>query len=345
MTRLRPRVLAIALCLSLSTGFVAAPSAAQSAPIANDEVEITERARQLFQAGVDFMQDPDGARYAEAYRSFKAAYAESPSWKILGNLGISAMKVERDGEAIEAMETYLREGRDNLDQEEIEQVERDLRTLRTAVTYVTLSINEPGAVVEDVRTPLSGQPVNNRYGGDETELRIGVHNGRHRILVHKEGFETATWSFEASGQDLNHRIDLVAIQKAEPKDEVVAPIQPQAEPRRKIPIATWITLGATAALGVGATATGILALNTHGQFEEELNRSDTDESRAKDLRTKGNALNITTDVLLGAAVISATIATVTFLTRPKVAQHRDSAFRLAPAPLRRGGGVFLHGRF
>src|SRR5690606_35169283 len=58
-----------------------------------DEVEITDEARQHFKAGVNFMQDPDGARYEEAYREFRAAYKAAPSWKILGNLGIAAMKL------------------------------------------------------------------------------------------------------------------------------------------------------------------------------------------------------------------------------------------------------------
>src|SRR5215475_15565235 len=74
------------------------------------DVQITDSARQHFKTGVAYLKDPDGARYEEAYREFKAAYADSPSWKILGNLGITAMKLERDGEAIEAFEKYLASG-------------------------------------------------------------------------------------------------------------------------------------------------------------------------------------------------------------------------------------------
>lgn len=86
------------LAAALSAALLSAPSAglAQSAG-APQEVQITERARALFRAGVTLLQDPDGARYEEAYQQFKAAYAESPSWKILGNLGYTAMKLERTG--------------------------------------------------------------------------------------------------------------------------------------------------------------------------------------------------------------------------------------------------------
>ena len=55
------------------------------------------------------LQDPKAPRYEDAYREFKAAYAASPSYKILGNLGLCAMKIERDAEAIDAYEKYLKE--------------------------------------------------------------------------------------------------------------------------------------------------------------------------------------------------------------------------------------------
>ncbi len=97
--------LAVLLAMAPRTAQAAPPSAA---PAAAHEVEISERARGHFTAGVNLLQDPDGARYEEAYREFKAAYAESPSWKILGNLGLASMKLERDGEAIEAYQKIPR---------------------------------------------------------------------------------------------------------------------------------------------------------------------------------------------------------------------------------------------
>jgi len=44
-----------------------------------DDVQVTPEAREKFKAGVALLQDPDGARYEEAYFAFKAAYAISPS--------------------------------------------------------------------------------------------------------------------------------------------------------------------------------------------------------------------------------------------------------------------------
>ena len=66
------RIVAVcSLCLSLAF-FSSVSSAA--------EVVISDDARAHFSAGVNFLQDPDGARYEDAYREFKVAYAASPSW-------------------------------------------------------------------------------------------------------------------------------------------------------------------------------------------------------------------------------------------------------------------------
>jgi len=82
---------------------------AQHIPAASGDgrAAVTPEARKNFEAGVGFLNDPDGARYEPAYAAFKAAYQASPSWKILGNLGLCALKLERNSEAIEAYQRYL----------------------------------------------------------------------------------------------------------------------------------------------------------------------------------------------------------------------------------------------
>src|SRR4029079_4172431 len=102
------------------------------------EVQVSEAARQHFKTGVAYLTDPDGARYEDAYREFKTAYADSPSWKILGNLGITSMKLERDGEAVDAFEKYLAGGGANVDSSERAQMERDLMTTKAGLVWVTV---------------------------------------------------------------------------------------------------------------------------------------------------------------------------------------------------------------
>jgi hypothetical protein len=162
------------------------------------DVPINDEARNHFNAGVNLIQDPDGPRYEEAYREFKAAYAAAPSWKILGNLGIAAMKLERDGEAIEAFKTYLAEGGGQLDPEEKAQVERDLTTLESGVVRLTLSSDPPGALLLDERFPASGNPIQNSYGPLNEGTVVGLHPGRHRITARLAGRKDAIWEVELS---------------------------------------------------------------------------------------------------------------------------------------------------
>jgi hypothetical protein len=142
---------------SLPALLLGASLAALSAPAAAADPPITERARAHFTAGVNLLQDPEGARYEEAYREFKAAYAESPSWKVLGNLGLTSMKLERDGEAIDAYERYLKEGGAELDADERAQIQRDLSTLKSSAVTLTLQSSPAGATITDERQAVQGQ--------------------------------------------------------------------------------------------------------------------------------------------------------------------------------------------
>jgi hypothetical protein len=328
--------------ITLMTLALPATGFCQEAATTAQPVAISDRARELFRTGVDFMQDPDGARYEEAYHAFEAAYVESPSWKILGNLGITAMKLERDGKAIEALESYLKEGGSHLDSGEIEQVQRDLRILKTGVTYLTISLNKPGAHLIDQRSPFTGSPIKNRYTELAQELRIGVHAGRHQVTVELEGFETLTWKFEAKGEDLAHVFEF---KKVEQPKAVLVPApkkEPITETSRPITTPTWLTLGAAGALGAGAAVTGVLALQKNKDFEAA---NGVDPAEAERLKNSGKNLNLTTDILIGAAVVGAGAAAYLFFTRPEVTTVKDVSLNVVPTPLPQGGGVWLHGKF
>jgi hypothetical protein len=184
----------LVLCL------LARPSVAQ---------EVSEEGRRHFEAGVAHLQDPDGARYAEAFQEFQAAYAASPSWKILGNLGLCAMKLERDGEAIAAWEKYLQEGGADLDAEERSQVERDLNTLKASLSTITVETTPSGATITDERQPPTGSPVVNRYGPIDAATKIGIKSGHHRITAQLAGHDPVVWEFDAApGGDQTHTFEL-----------------------------------------------------------------------------------------------------------------------------------------
>ncbi len=156
---------------------LAVPWAGRAADPANEE------GKRAFAAGVNLLQDPDGARYEDALPQFRRAYELTGSWKVLGNIGICSLKLERDGEAIAAFEKYLTSGGKEIDRAERAQVERDLATLKAAVVTVHLSFPEPGVKVEDDRVNNRGQHVVNSYAATSAALDIGLHAGHHTLTA------------------------------------------------------------------------------------------------------------------------------------------------------------------
>lgn len=310
--------------------------------VAHADVPISDEARQSFTTGVNYMQDPDGAKYEDAYREFKAAYANSPSWKILGNLGIVAMKLERDGEAIEAFTKYLAEGGSTLESEERAQFERDLSTLRAGVVSLTITTTPAGAQIIDERVPAQGQAIRNIYEATTQPLRFGIHPGRHRITARLAGYADQTWDFDArSGATETRAFELVAVPAGPNATASVS--GPRADASRPIPTSVYIGLAATGACAIGFAVTGILAKGKRDDFDEK--NDGRDPSAAQDLHDSGKSLNLVADVFLGATIVAGGVSAILFATRPSVTTDRSRNFRMRPVVGNRTGGVVVTGAF
>jgi hypothetical protein len=176
---------------------------------ARAEVPISENANRHFSEGVRYLTTQDADRYERAYREFKAAYADSPSWKILGNLGIVAQELERDGEAIAAFEGYLEGGAKELSAEERAQFTKDLALVESGSATLQIETAPDGAWIVDERLPESGRPVVNRYGPTAGPLKLRVRAGHHVIRAELSGYVSASWELsEDPGASASHRLDL-----------------------------------------------------------------------------------------------------------------------------------------
>jgi hypothetical protein len=87
---MKPTQLLARLLLALGL-FIATTASAQNKPA---DVIITENARKHFKAGVAYIEDPSGPKYEEAYLEFHKAYNESPTYKILTNIGLCALNCQ-----------------------------------------------------------------------------------------------------------------------------------------------------------------------------------------------------------------------------------------------------------
>jgi hypothetical protein len=274
--------------------------------------EVTSDARVHFSAGVNLLRDPAKPRYEEAYREFKAAYAISPVTQILGNLGLCAMMLERDSEAIDAYDKYLK-GMIELDAKEREQIERDLQTLKVGVTRITLSANMPKVTIVDQRIRTQSEPVTNIYGPTDGPIAIGVRQGHHIITARVPGRPEISWEVDMSAGDMAPHVFEFAKEVERPI--VMLPPPPPPPPERPIPPSFWYGAGTTGVLAAATTITGLVALGANSSYKSA--NEGTNPERADDLRSDAKTLNITTDVLLTGTIIAAAVTTIIYLTRPE----------------------------
>jgi hypothetical protein len=333
---MRPRLVAAALVALVFCGV----PAARAQPASAQPVTVTPEARAHFVAGVRLLQDPAGPRYEDAYEEFKAAYATSPSPSMLGNIGLCAMKLERDEEAMRAYESYLEQA--HIDAAERTQIETDLGTLRAAAVHVSLTLEgSPGVPlaepvtevrITDVRTPVQGSPVTNRYGPFATAtIRVDIHPGHHVVTVKREGYVPASWELDAlPGASLSRALTMAKVAAAPAVVAPVAPVgvtptvtaPPTARPpdvlTRPTPPVVWALGGATVVLAAVGATTGAIAVSKHSQFDELNDGTAAHIQEAQTLHDTGERLNVATDVLLGAAIVSAGITIGLYVTRKPV---------------------------
>jgi hypothetical protein len=220
------------------------------------EPEPTPEARAHFKIGVAYLES--GGRYDEAYREFKAAYAVTPRWTILGNLGIAADHLERDGEALDAFESYLARGADEIRKGEVEEVRRDIERLRSGIA--TVRVSAPGSFwVVDTRTGPDAHVVN-EYGpfNDGAELRVRA--GEHSFELTRAGAKTPSWSVTLLAGDIAMRsfaVTPVETFQSAPSEPVPAP--PAIDRRSHT---TAYILWGIGALAVGAST--ILYVESRG---------------------------------------------------------------------------------
>jgi len=319
------------------------------------DVPISAESRAHFAAGVNMLKDPEAPRYEDAYREFTAAYAASPSSKILGNLGLCAMKLERDEEAVAAYDKYLAESKD-LKPSEVQQVSADLATLRAGLVHVTVDSDPPGARLVDVRLPVRGEKITNAYGPIVQSTGLGLHAGSHQITAKLEGYPDQTWEFEASaGQTLPQHPFVFTKPVASILPSAPPPVTAEPMPvvviKRPLTPGFWIGVTATGALTVATVVTGVLALGKHSQFVTDNNGQDPTE--AQSVKSSGQTLNVINDACFGGAIAAAVVTTILYFSRPavevaatpSVRRNAKTRVQLTPTLGWAAGGLSLQGNF
>jgi len=302
-------------------------------------VTVSDEARRQFNVGVQLLDDEAGPRFAEAYDAFRRAYAASPSPLILSNLGLCAMRLERDGEAISVYERYLREVRDMSD-EERQRIESDLRALRARSGTLIIRAQPAAGILVDRRLSATGHPAVNRYQVERGLITLVVHAGQHEIYL--EGAETASPATAiVVGPGERESLTLALPPSVEP---VTPAALPPGEGLAGLTMPTIVLLGITGALGAVTIGTGVAALESQSDYEAAL-----DEERRADavgVRQRGVILNGVTDGFMVGTIVTGSVA-LGFLIRDAVLISRNrgpavsTGFGVGPD----GAGVAVRGRF
>ena len=318
--------LALAAVLAGSTGHAA------DAPKQPDPAQLAE-ARKAFTAGVNQLQDPDGAKYEEAMLQFRRVYQLIATWKVLGNIGLCAMKLERDGEAIEAYEKYLKEGGTQIDPDEKAQVERDLGTLKASVVMVHLVFPSGQGKLIDERVNSRGARTINEYPIVATTLDIGMHPGHHTLTARLAAGESRWEDDFAPGSKSEHKFTIAPAKGGDqvPGGESVG---------RPIPTTVWVAGGVTVALAVGATVTGLAANSKRSSFNE-INGQPGKQEEAQQLHDSAVSMALINTVLTGVAIAGAGATAYLFLTRPEASTARTGKTFIAPWMTASGAGLVL----
>lgn len=313
--------------------------AASAASVARaDGADDAAEAKKQFSAGVNLLDDPDGAKFEEAYHAFKKAYALSQNPKVLGNIAYCAMQLERDGEAIEAYSAYLREVSD-IDERERAQIQRDLATMTSTIATVRIHVKHPATSFElvDTRLQTRGPAIENSYPVSGNDIAIRIRPGRH--------------SFRAkAGASDSVPVEVTVEPASDTKQELVFPAPRAAAPvilSESHSVAGPVILGATGLVALGAgVATGLLAKSKQHEIQSSCPNDlcpltydlDATRNQAKTFGTIADASFIGGGALVGGAVLW-------YLLLPKHRTPAPSTFQASAMCTGRECGVQLAGGF
>jgi hypothetical protein len=180
----------------------------------------SESASRYFKNGVALLT-ANPPNYQDAYYQFKLAHRDSGgSWKVLGNLGLCAMHLERDADALEYYRRYLSEGGDDVAEEERRAIEQDLLLLEGNLSTVELesSIRDLRVIDQRVGSTAPAQP----YALKDGKLRLETRAGSHTIRATSAGKELV-WNVvlqpgQQAAYEFDFRVHEESTEAAKPED-------------------------------------------------------------------------------------------------------------------------------
>lgn len=286
-----------------------------------------QQAHQHFSLGVKLHAEGD---VGPALAQFQRAYAFKPHFRVLYNIAQCHFELRDYVQARAALRRYLAEGgASSLDAERRARVEADLADMGRRIAELDIQSDVRGAVVY-----VDGR----RIGTTPLSQAIDVNEGQRSLSVESSARGTKQRSILLVGgerQTISVKFELApeagagyGLERSPSHPRV--PASPPS-----VGAGFWVAgVGAVLFAG-GAAATGYLALRAEDERRAALDRPNVAaelDSDARRIRT----LAMTSDALLGSAIICAGVATTLL-----VLHGRETRSALAVGP----GSVALRGSF
>jgi hypothetical protein len=311
-----------------------------------------EEGKRAFKAGVIFLQDPDGARYEEARVQFRKAWELTGNWKVLGNLGLCSLKLERDGEAAEAYEKYLAVGAKEIEAAERTQVERDLAALKAQLVHVKVQLPDASGTIVDQRERSRGDIVGNDYRVTGVSMELGLHPGHHVLRARLPRGE-AKWEVDLEpGATVLHRFELAPAAAPPPPSAppssgpstIAASSAPPPEPEPNSKMLAYV-VGGVGVVGIGVGAVfGLQTLSKKSQRDEVCHDGFCDTPAGLDYDKDARSAATISTIGFGVGLVGVGVGAY-LLLRPSSSGPARQAWWIAPAVGARSEGVQLGASF
>jgi hypothetical protein len=285
----------------------AATAAQNSSPTkeARPAESAPSEAQLYFTNGVELLQQTP-PNYQDAYQQFLIAYEKSnQSWKVLGNLGLCALNLERDGEAATYYRKYLDQGGKEIDANERAAIERELLLVNGSLAFVTFGTTSKKAVFT-VRREGSNAPAR-RYSLERRPLRLGLRAGSYQIAAEADGKKLAWQTVIEPGQQLQHRFDFTESPTAATRngdsaaDDGLSGVQSTG----------LVTAGAGVVAAVAGLIVGLVAKGDESAARERCDDLGSGRLRCPtatqdDFESAGSLATASTVLLIGGGALAAT---------------------------------------
>jgi hypothetical protein len=259
------------------------PSGDEKAP-ASEDAKLKE-ARERHARGVQLL----GEGNCEAGRvEFQRAYELAPSYKILFNLGLCHARLGDYVSAMKAFSKFLAEGGPEINAEKRDEVNKEIERIRPRIARVTVKTNVPDADVSVDDVPEEKTEMD--AAGGRTLYEVLLNSGRRKITVSKPGYFPVVKTITVAGSDRSE----IAIEL----QEVNKPLATKEEKKNPWVVPAIVGWSVTGAAAIGATVTGIIALNAASERDDQVGTLGATRAGIDSKGDDTKSIATVTDVLL-----------------------------------------------